>query len=106
MLGTVAKINLAYRRTCRTSPRIKDDSCAALKGRIQIGPKSTTSSAPSTNRSTVTSRKQPYLEVTIPSLTDPSLAPRGKHVMSIYMQYAPYKLKTATGRRTAQRARR
>ena len=29
----------------------------------------------------------------IPSLTDPTLAPDGKHVMSIYMQYAPYKLK-------------
>src|SRR5438309_1212968 len=37
--------------------------------------------------------KQPYLEVTIPSLTDPSLAPEGQHVMSIYVQYAPYKLK-------------
>jgi len=37
--------------------------------------------------------RQPYLEATIPSLTDPTLAPDGKHVMSIYMQYAPYKLK-------------
>jgi phytoene dehydrogenase-like protein len=37
--------------------------------------------------------KQPYLEATIPSITDPSLAPAGKHVMSIYVQYAPYKLK-------------
>ena len=37
--------------------------------------------------------KQPYLEVAIPSLTDPTLAPEGKHVMSIYMQYAPFKLK-------------
>ncbi len=35
----------------------------------------------------------PYLEATIPSLTDPTLAPEGKHVMSIYVQYAPYKLK-------------
>ena len=37
--------------------------------------------------------RQPYLEATIPSLTDPALAPEGKHVMSVYMQYAPYKLK-------------
>ena len=29
----------------------------------------------------------------IPSLTDPSIAPAGKHVMSIFVQYAPYKLK-------------
>src|SRR5205807_10028547 len=37
--------------------------------------------------------QHPYLEVTIPSLTDPSLAPAGKHVMSIYVQYAPFKLR-------------
>src|SRR5260370_17705550 len=29
----------------------------------------------------------------IPSLTDPSVAPRGKHVMSCFVQYAPYNLK-------------
>jgi phytoene dehydrogenase-like protein len=34
----------------------------------------------------------PYLEASIPSLLDPSLAPAGKHVMSIHMQYAPYNL--------------
>ena len=39
--------------------------------------------------------KQPYLEVAIPSLTDPSLAPSGQHVMSVYMQYAPFKLKNS-----------
>ena len=39
--------------------------------------------------------QHPYLEATIPTLHDPSLAPAGKHVMSIYMQYAPYKLRNA-----------
>jgi phytoene dehydrogenase-like protein len=33
---------------------------------------------------------EPYLEVTIPSLSDPSVAPEGKHVMSVVMQFAPY----------------
>jgi len=33
------------------------------------------------------------LEATIPSVADPSLAPAGKHVMSIYMQFAPFELK-------------
>ncbi len=37
--------------------------------------------------------KRPYLNVVIPSLTDPSLAPPGKHVMSIFVQYAPYAIK-------------
>jgi len=33
------------------------------------------------------------LEITIPSLADPSLAPAGKHVMSVWMQSAPYQLR-------------
>ncbi|MFN2398855.1 MAG: phytoene desaturase family protein [Gemmatimonadaceae bacterium] len=40
--------------------------------------------------------RKPYLEIRIPSLADPTLAPPGKHVMSVYMQYAPYHLKGAT----------
>ena len=37
--------------------------------------------------------RAPYLDISIPSISDPSLAPAGKHVMSMYMQFAPYKLK-------------
>ena len=37
--------------------------------------------------------EQPALEVTIPSLHDPSLAPDGKHVLSANVIYAPYDLK-------------
>lgn len=36
---------------------------------------------------------KPYLDVVIPTLTDPSLAPDEQHVMSITMQYAPYRLR-------------
>src|SRR6185369_8203872 len=36
---------------------------------------------------------EPYLDVTIPSIADPSLAPSGAHVMSVHVQYAPYALK-------------
>ncbi len=36
---------------------------------------------------------KPALEIVIPTLTDPSLAPSGKHVASILFQYAPYKLR-------------
>jgi phytoene dehydrogenase-like protein len=35
----------------------------------------------------------PYLDVTVPSLLDSTLAPEGKHVLSAYFQYAPYNLK-------------
>lgn len=35
----------------------------------------------------------PILECTLPSAVDPSVAPPGKHLMSMFIQYAPYKLK-------------
>ncbi len=37
--------------------------------------------------------QRPYIDMVIPSLTDPSVAPPGKHVMSCFVQYAPYKLR-------------
>jgi phytoene dehydrogenase-like protein len=37
--------------------------------------------------------RRPYINVVIPSLTDPSVAPPGKHVMSCFVQYAPYALR-------------
>ena len=36
--------------------------------------------------------REPILEITIPSSVDPNIAPEGTHVMSIFVQYAPYKL--------------
>jgi phytoene dehydrogenase-like protein len=40
--------------------------------------------------------RQPYMDVVIPSLTDSTMAPPGKHVMSCFVQYAPYKLREGT----------
>jgi phytoene dehydrogenase-like protein len=40
--------------------------------------------------------QKPYLDIVIPTVLDPSLAPVGKHVMSITMQYAPYQLRDGT----------
>lgn len=37
--------------------------------------------------------RRPYIDIVIPTLTDPSIAPPGKHVMSCFVQYAPYNLK-------------
>jgi phytoene dehydrogenase-like protein len=39
---------------------------------------------------------RPYIDIVIPSLTDPGVAPPGKHVMSCFVQYAPYHLKEGT----------
>jgi phytoene dehydrogenase-like protein len=40
--------------------------------------------------------QHPILECTIPSVLDPTVAPPGKHLMSMFIQYAPYKLREAT----------
>jgi phytoene dehydrogenase-like protein len=36
--------------------------------------------------------RSPYIDMIIPTLVDPSMAPPGKHVMSCFVQYAPYHL--------------
>ena len=90
--GTVAKVNLAL-SGLPDFTALKDGDAGALKGRIHIGPEIDYLEHAFDEAKYGNFSRQPYLEATIPSLTDPTLAPQGKHVMSIYMQYAPYKLK-------------
>jgi phytoene dehydrogenase-like protein len=40
---------------------------------------------------------KPYIDMIIPTLVDPSMAPPGKHVISCFVQYAPYKLAPGLG---------
>src|SRR5580692_9784752 len=89
--GTVAKVNLALSGLPKFTELNGDAS--ALKGRIHIGNEIDYLERAFDESKYGGFSKQPYLEATIPSLTDPTLAPDGKHVMSIYMQYAPYQLK-------------
>jgi len=90
--GTVAKVNLAL-SALPNFAALKNGDGSALKGRIHIGPEIDYLERAFDESKYGNFSRQPYLEATIPSLTDPTLAPEGKHVMSIYMQYAPYKLK-------------
>ncbi|HZW95546.1 MAG TPA: NAD(P)/FAD-dependent oxidoreductase [Candidatus Eremiobacteraceae bacterium] len=90
--GTVAKVNLAL-SALPNFTALKNRDGAALQGRIHIGPEIDYIERAFDESKYGNFSRQPYLEVTIPSLTDPTLAPEGKQVMSIYMQYAPYKLK-------------
>lgn len=93
MNGTVAKVNLALGGL----PKFKgvNGDADLLSGIIQISPE-----VDYLERAFDASKygefsTLPYIEATIPTLWDNSLAPAGKHVMSIYMQYAPYKLRDA-----------
>jgi phytoene dehydrogenase-like protein len=93
MPGTVAKVNLALSGLPEFTALKGASDSGALNGRIHIGPEIDYLERAFDESKYGNFSKQPYLEVAIPSLTDPSLAPAGKHVMSIYMQYAPFKLK-------------
>jgi phytoene dehydrogenase-like protein len=91
MPGTVAKVNLALSALPKFTALNADD--ASLRGRIHIGPEIDYLERAFDESKYGNFSAHPYLEATIPSLMDPSLAPSGKHVMSVYMQYAPFKLK-------------
>lgn len=94
MNGTVAKLNFALSALPTfTSLNGNQD---ALKSRIQIGPEIDYLERAFDESKYGNFSRAPFLEITIPSLIDPSLAPQGQHVMSVYMQYAPYKLKDGT----------
>jgi len=87
--GTVAKVNLAVSRL----PSFRGvNSQSDLAGRLHIGPDLDYLERAFDASKYGNVSSQPYLDVTIPTVTDPSLAPAGKHVISIAVQFAPYKL--------------
>jgi phytoene dehydrogenase-like protein len=104
-VGTVAKVNLALSGlptfTALQSPGAgvaggrsgAGTNGGALSGRIQIGPEIDYLERAFDDAKYGDFSSQPYLEATLPSINDPSLAPPGRHVMSIYAQFAPYHLK-------------
>jgi phytoene dehydrogenase-like protein len=94
MPGTVAKVNLALSGLPNFTA-LNGSSDEALSGRILIAPEIDYLERAFDESKYGEFSKQPYLEVAIPTIGDPSLAPAGKHVMSIYMQYAPFKLKSS-----------
>jgi phytoene dehydrogenase-like protein len=96
MNGTVAKINLALSGLPSFSGL--DGTSDGLTGRIHIGPGIDYLEHAFDESKYGNFSRAPYLEIAIPSLTDVSLAPPGQHVMSVYMQYAPYKLKRTNWR--------
>jgi phytoene dehydrogenase-like protein len=92
-LGCVAKVNLALRELPAFAS-LPPGETRALSGRIHIGP-----TLDYLERAFDASKygawsQRPYLDITIPSITDPSLAPAGAHVMSINAQFAPYRLRS------------
>ena len=93
-MGTVAKVNLALSALPEFTALKAKGNGSLLQGRIQISPEIDYLERAFDESKYGNFSRAPYLEITFPSLSDPSLAPAGHHVMSIYVQYAPYKLKS------------
>jgi len=91
MRGSSGKVNLAL-DSLPELPGLGSDS-PALKGDITISPSVDYLERAYDDAKYGRFSRRPCLDCVIPSLSDPSVAPPGKHVMSIFVQYAPYKLK-------------
>jgi phytoene dehydrogenase-like protein len=89
-VGTVAKVNLALSRL-PAFPAAKDPKW--LSGRIHIGPDIDYLERAFDAVKYGEMSERPHLDITIPTLLEPGLAPNGAHVMSIHAQFAPYALR-------------
>ncbi len=89
--GSSGKVNLALDRApefaCR--PGIGDH----LRGDIAIAPGTEYLEKAFDQAKYGEWSTRPYINAVIPSLTDPTVAPPGKHILSCFVQYAPYNIK-------------
>jgi phytoene dehydrogenase-like protein len=95
-IGVSAKINLALSALPSFTGLDDGNANAAdskLAGRIHIGPEIDYLERAFDAAKYGDYSPAPYMDITVPSLSDPALAPTGAHVMSVYVQYAPYTLK-------------
>src|SRR6202161_275769 len=92
--GSSGKVNLALDAlpnfTCLPGPG------RHLRGAISISPSTEYMERAYDQAKYGEFSRRPYIDMVIPSLTDPSVAPPGKHILSCFVQYAPYKLAQGT----------
>ena len=89
-LGTVAKVNLAL---SALPAFIGVTDASMLTGRIHIGPDLDYLERAFDHAKYGETSAAPWLDISLPSVLDPELAPAGGHVMSVYAHYAPYTLR-------------
>ena len=89
-LGTVAKVNLAL---SALPAFIGVTDASMLTGRIHIGPDLDYLERAFDHAKYGETSAAPWLDISLPSVLDPELAPAGGHVLSVYAHYAPYTLR-------------
>jgi phytoene dehydrogenase-like protein len=94
--GMASKVNFALSGLPAFAGQKGTDVSTALRGRIHVGADIDTLERAFDAAKYGEPSPRPYLDITIPSITDPGLCPAGQHVMSVYVQYTPYRLKTGS----------
>ncbi|MDP7034306.1 MAG: NAD(P)/FAD-dependent oxidoreductase [Planctomycetota bacterium] len=92
--GSSGKINLAVDRLPSFLSRPK--GAAHLRGDIAIAPSVRYLETAYQEAKYGAFSRRPYINMVIPTLFDPTMAPPGKHVISLFVQYAPYHLREGT----------
>ncbi|MCZ6670620.1 MAG: NAD(P)/FAD-dependent oxidoreductase [Acidobacteria bacterium] len=96
MKGAMAVVHLALDRLPEFSSLSGQPPSPALRGRVRISPDLEYLERAFDEAKHGCRSAFPFLECLIPSLTDPTLAPEGHHVMSILVQFAPYHLQAGS----------
>jgi phytoene dehydrogenase-like protein len=99
MHGTLAKVNYAVSRLPRFASlgaRDGAEQAAALSGRIRLARDIDAIERAFDAAKYGRFADEPWIELSIPSIADSTLAPQGQHVVSAYVQYAPYCLRNTT----------
>jgi phytoene dehydrogenase-like protein len=89
--GSSGKVNLALDRLPDFAARPGDGP--HLRGDISIAPSYAYLERAYDDAKYGAFSRNPFVNIVFPSLFDRSMAPEGKHVMSCFVQYAPYDLK-------------
>ena len=94
--GSSGKVNLALsglpRFTCLERTRDEALMIRAARGAVSISPSVAYLERAYDDAKYGDFSRHPYMDIVIPSMIDPGMAPPGKHVMSVFVQYAPYHL--------------
>ncbi len=96
--GLAAKLHLALDR----APQFPGLSAQQSAGRLLIAPSMQYLEHAYNHSKYGEYSEQPAIEITVPTLADPSLAPAGRHVLSAIVQYAPYALRSGWGESKAR----
>jgi phytoene dehydrogenase-like protein len=89
--GTLARVHLALDQL-PTFTGVNGSAKQLLSGHVQIAPSMKYIQDAFDPAKYGQYSERPYLDIQIPTLTDPSLAPEGKHIMSVSVKYMPYHL--------------